>query len=113
MTPAAPPARADHLKRAGGLLFLAAVLTILPMIVMTGDHLLHQKPGRERQTAVFAAFGLSDPCLFPSGHPARTRLTGASTIDWRPAASLSPSVPGPLDLIRPGADPRRRSANAR
>lgn len=103
--PAVPPVRTDRLKHAGVLLFLAAALTILPAIVMTGDHFLRQQPGLERQNAVFAALGLSDPCFFPSGHPARTRMTNGNTIDWRPAARLPLSVPGPPDLIQPGAAP--------
>ncbi len=91
----------DRLRQATALILLAAMLTILPVIAISADHLIRQRSGLKRQAAVSSAIGLTGPCLFPAGHPARTRLDNASAIDWRLAPALPQSVPGPLDLVRP------------
>ena len=101
--PAAPPESADRLKPAAVLLILVFVITVLPALLMTADHLVRQKPGFQYQQAVFGATGLTAPCFFPAAHPARTRLDNTSTIDWRLAPSLPRPVPGPLDLVGPQA----------
>lgn len=110
--PAAPPANDDRLSPAVVLLILAAVLTILPAVIMTTDHLVRQKPGLERQAAVHAALGFTSPCFFPTGHPARTMIDNPSPVDWRPSAALPQAVPGPSDLLRPRATPLERAGNA-
>ncbi|MBL0714828.1 MAG: hypothetical protein JJV98_14125 [Desulfosarcina sp.] len=111
--PATSPERVDNLSRATGLLLLAVILTVLPVGLMATDHLIRQKPGLERQAGIFAALGLTSPCFFPSGHPARTRLDNDSAIDWRFRPSLARPQPGPCDLVRPTAvDPRGKSGHA-
>lgn len=113
MMPAAPPERCDYLKQAIALLLLALGLTILPAGMMTADHLIRQKPGVEHQAAVFVYIGLSSPCFFPSGHPARSMLDNENNIDWRPTPALPLAPPGPVDLVRPATASRRLSANGR
>ena len=109
----APPDRVDYLKPARALLLAAAGLTLAPVVLMTADHLIRQKPAAARQAAVWAAIGLSTPCVFPSGHPARWMSDTASGIDWRPTPALPPAPPGPIDLVRPRATSRKASARAR
>ncbi len=104
-----PPECHDGLNGAIRLLVVALALTILPIALLTTDHLLRQKPGLERQAAVFAALGLDTPCVFPAAHPLRTRFTNTSRIDWRPSPSFPSAPPGPSDLIRPTAPPGKRS----
>ena len=94
-----PPECHDGLNGATRLLVVALALTILPIALMTTDHFLRQKPGLERQAAVFAALGRVTPCVFPAAHPLRTRFTNTGTIDWRPSPTLPPAQPGPADLI--------------
>ena len=101
----------DGLNGAIHLLIVALALTILPIALMTTDHLLRQKPGLERQAAVFAALGLDTPCVFPAAHPLRTRFTNTGRIDWRPSPGLPSAPPGPSDLIRPTALPGKRSGH--
>lgn len=113
MMPAAPPERFDDLTQAIALLLLALGLTILPAVTMTADHWIRQKPGVEHQAAVFAHIGLSSPCFFPSGHPARNMLGNANDIDWRPTPTLPLAPPGPADLVRPSTASRRLSSNGR
>ena len=95
-----PPVCHDGLNGAIRLLVVALTLTILPIALITTDHLLRQKPGLERQAAVFAALGRDTPCLFPAAHPLRIRFTNTGAIDWRPSPTLPPAAPGPTDLIR-------------
>ena len=109
--PDSPPECHEDLNGAIGLLIVALALTILPIALITTDHLLRQKPGLERQAATFAALGLDTPCVFPAAHPLRTRFTNTGRIDWRPSPSLPSAPPGPVDLIRPTALPRQRSGH--
>ena len=97
------PGRPDGLGRATALLLLAAVVVLLPALFITADHLLRQKPAIRQQQAIFRAIGLSSPCLFPAGHPARTRIEAPYTVDWRLAPSLPQAAPGTIDLVRPRA----------
>lgn len=113
MLTAGPPDRFDYLKPARALLLAAVGLTLAPAVLMTADHLIRQKPAAERQAAVFAAIGLSDPCVFPSGHPARSESGTAGGIDWRPTPALPPATPGPIDLVRPAAASRKLPASER
>ena len=100
------PGRSDSLGWAKAFLLLAAVITILPPVFMTGDHFLRQKPSARHQQAVFRAAGLSTPCFFPAGHPARTRLVNPHAVDWRLAPFLPQAAPGTVDLVRPRVVPR-------
>ncbi len=95
------PSRTDRLGQATAFLILAFVFAILPALFVTADHLLRQKPAIRHQQTVFRAIGLSSPCIFPAGHPARTRAANHHTVDWRLAPSLPRSVPGTVDLVRP------------
>ena len=95
----------DGLNGATRLLFVALVLTILPVAYITTDHLFRQRLGLERQAAIFDALGLDTPCVFPSAHPLRTRFANSRTIDWRPLPTLPPASPGPTDLMRPATLP--------
>jgi hypothetical protein len=108
-----PPDRFDYLKPACALLIAAVGLTLAPAVIMTADHLIRQKPAAERQATVFGAIGLSDPCFFPSGHPARSVSGTAGGIDWRPTPALPPAPPGPVDLVRPTAASRKLPASER
>ncbi len=111
--PSAPQSRADRLTQATALILLAAMLTILPVLVMNADHLIRQSPGLKRQQAVSNAIGLTGPCFFPAGHPARTRLDDTVAIEWRLAPALPQAFPGPLDLLRPTGPIRGRSEDGR
>ncbi len=107
--PSAAQTTADRLTQATALILLAAMLTILPVLAMSADHLIRQRPGLKRQEAVSSAIGLTGPCFFPAGHSARTRLDNSNAIDWRLAPALPQAVPGPLDLLRPTGPIRGRS----
>ncbi len=111
--PADLPKPADDLQRASLLLWIALGVTLGSAVLMTADHLLHQKPAVKRQAAVFAAIGLSTPCIFPAGHPARRATNITDGIDWRPTPTLAPSPPGPIDLVRPAAVIGRIPASGR
>jgi hypothetical protein len=113
MLMADPPDRFDCINAARALLIVAVGLTLAPAVLMTADHLLRQRPGAERQAAVFAAIGLSDLSFFPSGHPARSVSGITGGIDWRPTPALPPASPGPVDLVRPTAASRKRPTSER
>jgi hypothetical protein len=96
------PASADRLKSAAVVLVASTLLTMVPLVFMTADHIVRQRAARNHQATVFALLGLSSPSLFPSGHPIRNRATADSPVDWRPAPCLPRAAPGPIDLVRPG-----------
>jgi hypothetical protein len=95
------PASADKLKSAAVVLVASALLTMAPLVFITGDHIARQRTKRDHQATVFALLGLSSPSLFPSGHPIRNRAAADSPVDWRPAPLLPRAAPGPIDLVRP------------
>ncbi|MDJ0721787.1 MAG: hypothetical protein QNJ04_09160 [Desulfobacterales bacterium] len=102
-----PPNHSDSLGQARALLFLVAALVVLPIVYMTGDHLLRQKPAVRHQQAVFRAAGLSAPCIFPAGHPARTGFDTSQVVDWRLTPAMPQAAPGTDGLVRPRAAPWR------
>ncbi len=107
------PNRFDSLGQAKALLFLVALLVVLPIVYMTGDHLLRQKPAIRHQQAVFRAAGLSTPCFFPAGHPARTGIDTPQAVDWRLAPAMPRAAPGTDGLVRPRTAPWRGTDHGR